>query len=54
MQMNETLFRFCLQKFGKRIVKVAGFGLNSRKSLRKAKSLLRYFRAWVQSGIAEK
>ena len=42
------------KKCGKKNAKkVTGFGLNSRKSLRKAKSLLRYFRAfWVQSGIA--
>jgi hypothetical protein len=36
-----------------KIAKVADFGLNSRKSLRKAKSLLRYFKAFrLQSGIA--
>jgi hypothetical protein len=36
----------------KKIADVTGFGLNSRKSLRKANSLLRYFRAfWLQSGI---
>jgi chemotaxis regulatin CheY-phosphate phosphatase CheZ len=39
----------------KKIAGVTGFGLNSRKSLRKANSLLRYFRAfWLQSGIIEK
>jgi len=38
-----------------KIGKVAGFGLNSRKSLRKAKPLFGYFRAfWVSSGIAVK
>jgi hypothetical protein len=37
-----------------KIAKVADFGLNSRKSLRKAKSLLRYFKAFrLQSGIAD-
>jgi CRISPR-associated endonuclease/helicase Cas3 len=37
----------------KKIADVADFGLTSRKSLRKANSLLRYFRAfWLQSGIA--
>jgi hypothetical protein len=51
--LHKKLFCFCLQKFGKTIGKVADFGLNSKKSLRKANSLLRYFRAfWVQSGIA--
>jgi hypothetical protein len=36
-----------------KIAKVADFGLNSRKSLRKAKSLLHYFKAFrLQSGIA--
>ena len=43
------------KKCGKKNAKkVAGFGLNSRKSLRKAKSLFRYFKAfWLQSGIAD-
>jgi hypothetical protein len=45
--LHKKLFRFCLQKFGKTIGKVAGFGLNSRKSLRKAKSLLCYFSSLV-------
>jgi len=37
-----------------KIGKVAGFGLNSRKSLRKAKPSFGYFRAlWALSGIAE-
>ncbi|MBW2738447.1 MAG: hypothetical protein JRE64_06250, partial [Deltaproteobacteria bacterium] len=37
-----------------KIAEVAGFGLNLRKSLRKAKSLLRYIKAFrLQSGIAE-
>jgi len=36
-----------------KIGKVAGFGLNSRKSLRKAKPSFGYFRAlWALSGIA--
>jgi len=52
--LHKKLFRFCLQKFGKTIEKVAGFGLNSRKSLRKAKPLFGYFRAFgVSSGIAD-
>jgi hypothetical protein len=38
----------------KKIADVTDSGLNSRKSLRKDNSLLRYFRAfWLQSGIAE-
>jgi len=38
----------------KKIANVTNFGLHSRKSLRKANSLLRYFRAfWLQSGIAD-
>jgi len=42
-----------VQKKIKKIADVTGFGLNSRKSLRKANSLLRYFRVfWLQSGIA--
>jgi len=33
----------------KKIAEIAGFGLNLRKSLRKAKSLLRYFRAFYRN-----
>jgi hypothetical protein len=37
----------------KKVADVTDFGLNSRKSLRKANSLLGYFRAFsLQSGIA--
>jgi hypothetical protein len=39
--------------FPKKVADVTDFGPNSRKSLRKANSLLGYFRAfWFQSGIA--
>jgi hypothetical protein len=39
----------------KKVADVTDFRLNSRKSLRKANSLLGYFRAfWLQSGIAER
>jgi hypothetical protein len=37
----------------KKVADVTDFGPNSQKSLRKANSLLGYFRAfWLQSGIA--
>jgi len=49
----KDFFVFVYKEVQKSSKKVAGFGLNSRKSLRKAKSLLRYFKAfWLQSGIA--
>jgi len=53
LRVGAILYPHRSQKFGKTIGKVACFGLNSRKSLRKAKSLFGYFRAfWVSSGIA--
>ncbi|MBL0700396.1 MAG: hypothetical protein JJV92_05895, partial [Desulfosarcina sp.] len=49
----KNLYVFVQKKY-KKIADAIGFGLNLRKSLRKANSLPRYFRAfWLQSGIAD-